>query len=73
MSDFNSWEEVKAWLEDPDDNYQTVAYHHWVFSKSHMSCCEPNCCDDSYKSADEALESIKDYSHGKLDRVQRDV
>lgn len=72
MSDFNSWEEVKAWLEDPDDNYQTVSYHHWTFSKSYMSCNEPGCCDDSYKSVDEVVGSIKDYSKGNLERVHKD-
>lgn len=72
MSDFNSWQEVKDWLEDPEDNYQTVNYHTWTFSKSYMTCNEPGCCDDSYKSVEEAIEDIKRYSGDKLERVQKD-
>ena len=72
MSNFNSWEEVKDWLEDPEDNYQTVTYHNWTFSKSYMSCNEPNCCDDSFQSVDDAVESIKQYSGNKIGRVNRD-
>lgn len=74
MSDFNSWEEVKDWLEDPEDNYQTVTYHCWTFSKSYMSCWDDGeygpCCQDDFKTVEEVIESIQNHTD-KLELVEK--
>jgi hypothetical protein len=56
-SDFKSWEEVREHFEAGE----MVSYHIWTFSDSGMSCSE-GCCNDSFKSIDEALESVKQYA-----------
>ena len=73
MSDFKSWEEVKDWLQDPDDNWQTVTYHSWTFSKSYMQChSDEPCCSDDYETVEDAVEAIKDYSGDRLHLVSKD-
>lgn len=71
MSDFKSWDEVKEWLKDPEDNYQTVTYHAWTWSDSWMSCSEGGCCSDEYKTVEDAVETIKDYSGNRLHLVTK--
>lgn len=75
MSDFNSWEEVRDWLEDPEDNYQTVTYGSWTWSASYMSCHDDGeygpCCQDDYESVEDAVYAIKDYSGNRLHLVKK--
>ena len=77
MSDFQSWEEVKDWLEDPDDSWQTVTYHSWTWSHSYMSCSDDGeygpCCQDDYDTVEEAVEAIKRYSSDRLHLVTKNV
>lgn len=77
MSDFNSWEEVEDWLEDSEDNYQTVTYGSWTWSGLYMSCHSDieygPCCHGNYESVEDAVEAIKDYSNNRLNLVEKDV
>lgn len=74
MSDFNSWEEVRSWLEDPEDNYQTVSYGEWTWSNSYMTCySEDCCCAEDYETINHAIEVIKDYSNNRLHLVNKNV
>lgn len=72
MSDFKSWDEVKDWLVDSEENWNTVSYHAWTWSKSYMSCYDEDCgCSDDYETVDDAVESIKDYCGDKLELVNK--
>lgn len=69
MSDFQNWGEVKAWLEDPEDNYQTVTYASWTWTSSYMSCGDDSeygpCCQHDYQSVEDAVEALKRYSNDR--------
>lgn len=75
MSDFSGWEEVKEWLENPEDNYQTVTYHSWTWSGLYMSCHSDSeygpCCQYDYESVEDAVQAIKDYSNNRLNLVEK--
>lgn len=57
MSDFNSWEEVYAWLDNEEEDYPQVECGAWVFSRSYMSCGE--CCEEDYATIEDAMESLQ--------------
>lgn len=70
MSDFQSWEEVEAWLLEPEE-YNQVYVHAWFFTAHGMTCGESNCCDDQYETIEAAMAGIQHYLHGAVWRVER--
>lgn len=75
MSDFQSWEEVKDWLEGPEDSWQTVTYGSWTWCGLYMSCHSDSeygpCCEADYETVEEAIQAIKDHSSDRLHLVEK--
>lgn len=74
MTDFNSWEQVKEWLEQDE---AVVVSGTWYFTKHFMSCGNYTdeygaCCSDSFKDVDDCLESIKNLADDKLENVEEE-
>lgn len=58
MNDFNSWEEVAAYLQSSEYNAVDVGGVFW-YSETH-SCCYDDCeCEEDYNSVVETLASIQ--------------
>lgn len=69
MKDFSSWEEIKEWIDDPDD-MEVVCVESLYFSRTYMSCGE-GCCDEPYDNVDYTMDAIKQYSGGDITKVSR--
>lgn len=67
MSDFNSWEEVRDWLEKGE----VVYYWAWTYSHNYMSCGEDGCCEQDFDSVGEVIESLKRCCSGRLNMVDK--
>lgn len=71
MSDFNTWDEVKEWLSQEE----CVNVKVWTFSQGYMCCSNTAegdmCCEDNYRSVEEAVEDVKRLSDDKIEDVRR--
>ncbi len=65
---FNSWEEIKEYLAEDEDN--CVGYHVWTFYANSMNCTD-GCCWGEFESIEECIETISDYCSGDYTKVKK--
>lgn len=53
-------------LEDGEQ----ISFRVWMWPGTYISCAEPGCCDDTYKSINEAVETLGAYCNGNWEECE---
>lgn len=67
MNDFNSWDEVKEWLESGKG---VTCNNIWWVNIRGMDCYE-GCCGDDHEGIDDAMRCVVFYSDNDLKGVKK--